>query len=563
MLWVEKIKEGAKSVLKVHPFSILIFLIACAIAGIREQMDISNKIFEFIGLFLFAFTPGCVLCEANYAYKKKIGKISSIKEFKKFFIYAIVICISIVISAVFAYISVYKWRNRSVFEDFFDRIFYVYLAVCVFGALFFMYKKHGESFELFAVKAFLGLLKAGLVSGIILAGTLCIIFVFGALFFEISWFTIIYWLITGIVVFPLSLMALSAPGEKISRFSKVVIGYVFPAILAVAFVIVYAYIIKILVTWTFPSNQVFSIMTGLFGAGLLFWTMALGCTEGRLNSILRIMPLLFIPFIIVQTMCLVMRINQYGITGTRYLGILLIIFEVIYEVYYLLRFKANKGLGGILMPLLLFFVFVYYLFPGLNVYAVITNSHKTAVNGYIHLMMGGGESNEASLARARSGYREIIDHGGLEGHNYLNRLYRNYSKEEIEKLLNVEKSDYSSVGRSYYVYTDDIKYDVDIAKYSHYMHIETGYGENITDVSAVPLLNDRSESEVVAEADLEALVEELKRLEKEDVSGSRMKEAIREPISVGQGDLYIEHISFMFHEDKGIDEFSLEGFYLY
>ena len=563
MLWVEKIKEGAKSVLKVHPFSILIFLIACAIAGIREQMDISNKISEFIGLFLFALTPGCVLCEANYAYKKKIEKISSIKKFKKIFIYAIVICISIVISAVFAYISVYKWRNRSVFEDFFDRIFYVYLAVCVFSALFFMYKKHGESFELFAVKAFLGLLKAGLVSGIILAGTLCIIFVFGALFFEISWFTIIYWLITGIVVFPLSLMALSAPGEKISRFSKVVIGYVFPAILAVAFVIVYAYIIKILLTWTFPSNQVFSIMTGLFGAGLLFWTMALGCTEGRLNSILRIMPLLFIPFIIVQTMCLVMRINQYGITGTRYLGILLIIFEVIYEAYYLLRFRSNKGLGGILMPLLLFFVFVYYLFPGLNVYAVITNSHKTAVNGYIHLMMGGGESNEASLARARSGYREIIDHGGLEGHNYLNRLYRNYSKEEIEKLLNVENSDYSSVGRSYYVYTDDIKYEVDIAKYSHYMHIETGYGENITDVSAVPLLNDRSESEVVAEADLEALVEELKRLEKEDVSGSRMKEAIREPISVGQGDLYIEHISFMFYEDKGIDEFSLEGFYLY
>ena len=72
------------------------------------------------------------------------------------------------------------------------------------------------------------------------------------------------------------ILTLSKPSDTISKFGNIMMGYVFPGILAVAFVIVYIYILKILITWTFPSNEAFTIVTALFAAGICIWTMAQG-----------------------------------------------------------------------------------------------------------------------------------------------------------------------------------------------------------------------------------------------------------------------------------------------
>ena len=572
MLWVEKIKENVKGVLRIHPVSIITFLIASIIAGISGDADFNKKMvrecFEFGQTFFFCLTPAFVLCEANFAYKKKIGKISSLKEVRKSAVYLVVTIIAVVVSGIFAYITGFgAWDRAQDFCDFFYRIFWVYLAVCVLSAFFFMYKKNGESFEVFGVKAFLGGMKAGLVHGIITLGAFCIMWVFDVLFFDLGCETFILWLVFGIVGFPAYLIALSAPGEKITKFSKVVMGYVFPGILAAAFVIVYAYIIKILVTWSFPSNQVFSIMTALFCSGIMIWTMAQGCTEGKILSALRIMPLLFIPFIVVQIMCLVMRINQYGMTGSRYLGVLLIIFEILYEGYYIVILKREKGIGGILMPVLLLFVVIYFLVPGINVYAVITNSQKAVVSGYVHMKMSGAEMTSQQLARARSGYNEIMENGGLEGKHYLKKLYAESSKEEIEDILETS-STYSSVGRSYFVYVSDRKGEIDIEGYKHLCRVMSSIYDD-TDYFEVPIWNEISDfdqDEPVVTADLSGIINKLRELELEDAESAEKSAVLHEPIAVEGGRLYIDELQFTFYKDSPdneIEDLVIEGYYLY
>ena len=145
MLWVEKIKENVKGVLRIHPVSIITFLIASIIAGISGDTDFNKKIvrecFEFGQLFFFCLTPAFVLCEANFAYKKMIGKIESLKEIKKSLVYAIVILIGIANSGLYAFLTSFGAHLTGDFYEFFYRIFYVYLAICVLSALFFMYKK--------------------------------------------------------------------------------------------------------------------------------------------------------------------------------------------------------------------------------------------------------------------------------------------------------------------------------------------------------------------------------------------------------------------------------------
>ncbi len=573
MLWFEKIKENVKGVFKEHPVSVITFLVSCIIAGISGDISFERKVvmksFEFVQMFFMCITPAFVLCESNFAYKKKIGKISSLKEIRKSTVYMVVTVIALVVSGIYSYNFSFGFGNGSkVFSDYFSRIFYVYLAICAFSAFFFMYKKNGESFELFGVKAFLGLMKAGLVHGIITLGAFCILWVFGALFFDLDCQSFVIWFIFGVVGFPCYLMALSAPGEKLIKFSKVVMGYVFPGILAAAFVIVYAYIIKILVTWSFPSNQVFSIMTALFCSGIMIWTMAQGCTEGRVLAALKLMPLFFIPFIVVQIMCLAMRIGQYGITGSRYLGILLIIFEVLYEGYYIVRLRRDEGIGGILMPVVLLFVIVYYLVPGINVYAVITNSQKSVVSGYIHMAMGGGQMTSEQLARAKSGYHEIVDYGGLEGKLFLDKLYAESSKEEIEKMLNTTTTAYSTINKSYYVFVSDKKGEIDVDGYKHFCRVVSRNYDRV-DFSNVPLereISDSDKPDSLATVDFSNIIAKLRELELEDASASQKNAVLHEPIMLDSGVLYIEELQFLFYEDSFDDEVEdlvIEGYYIY
>ena len=582
MKWFEKIKEGAIGVFKEHPASVCVFFISAVLAGIKGDFGTSigkgpvANILQFIYLFTLLMTPAFVLCESNYAYKKKAGKIESLFGSKKSAAYVVVTVVGIVVSAVYAYIHSFRYREYEIegtalcsFNEYFTRILYVYLAVCVLSALFFMYKKHGTSFEKYALRAFLGIMKACLVYGIILLGSFCILWVFSVLFFDLEIESIILWLVTGIVGFPALLMGVSAPGEKTGRFAEIVMGYVFPGILAAAFVIVYAYIIKILITWTFPSNQVFTIATALFVAGLAFWTMAQGCTEGKIAGYLKVMPLLFIPFIVIQIMCLSMRIGQYGITGSRYLGILLIIFGIIYEGYYIFRFIKKEGLGGILMPLLLLFVAVYFIIPKVNVYAVITASQKVVVEKYINAQLSGDKPDSVLLSRARSAYREIARSGGLEGEHYLRKLYAKTSKDEVENMLGASagSSDDYEIDRSFFVYTDCHRASIDTEGYKYLCHLECNSSDEDNENSrSVHLENQVSGEGPLVVLDLSDIIKQLKELEKNDVEGDEQSKIIEKPVKTDNGTFYIEYINFHFDEndeDNKIKDLVVEGFYLY
>lgn len=582
MKWFEKLKDGAKGVLREHPFSVCVFLIASILAGIKGDFGsaigkgaLANAL-QFIYLFTLIMTPALVLCEAVFNYRKKAGKEDNIKNIHESVIYAVIAVVGVIVSAVYAFVHAFKYPDfRSpgtdlyIFDEYFTRILYVYLAACVLGAVFFMYKKHGDLFEKYALRAFLGLMKACLVYGIILLGSFCILLVFNTLFFDLDIQSMIVWLSTGFVGFPALLMALSFPGEKTGRFAEIVMGYVFPGILSAAFLIVYAYIVKILITWTFPSNQVFSIATALFIAGLIFWTMALGCTEGRINTALKIMPLLFIPFIVIQIMCLSMRIGQYGITGNRYLGILVIIFEIIYEGYYIFRFIKKESLGGILMPLLLLFVAVYYIIPKVNVYAVITSSQKVIVEKCINAQLSGDAPDSALLSRARSAYREITQSGGLEGERYLRKLYAKTSKDEVENILGTTSglSDSFEIEKSYYIYADCQRESIDIKGYDYLCFMDCNFpNEENTDSKAVHIKNQVHGEGSSFVIDLSDIIHQLKELEKQGAPAEEKSKIIENPVKTENGLLYIEYINFHFDEndeDNKIMDLALEGYYFY
>jgi hypothetical protein len=577
MILLGKIKEGAKGILKEHPASVVTFFLSFLFLGIlsydykfKYPVPLDNTL-TFLEYFFLALTPALLLCESNFRYKKSIGKIESLKQFNKSFVYLIVMVIAVLMSAAFALFRVRFFNVSEGFfgsslndaEEFFLRFFFVYLVICLCSAVFFLYKKSRLSFEQYCVKGFLGLLKGYLAYGVITLGALCIIWVFQTLIYDIDIIEFVIAIITGLVAYTTALLALSRPGDKISKFGNIMMGYVFPSILAIAFVIVYAYILKILFTWTFPSNKAFAIVTALFTSGICFWTMAQGCMEGVDNGyhkLLKIFPLLFIPFIAIQIMCLYMRVDQYGLTTTRYLGVLLIIFEIMYEIYYIVRLKAGKGLGGVLFPVMIAFALVFFLVPGVNAYASVTRSQKKVVESALTQLQNSTGISDQDLAKARSAFREITNDGGLEGKLYVNKLDEKYSKEFIDEKFRQGSSSYTEDRK--YMYASTSFDTMDVSGYCNLAIVNISLSDDI-DIHNIELTSGR-ETESYGVADLSALIKEMEIANKSGVNSYDMDSLIEKPFEPDEENtLYIEYISVEEDSFGNVVELHMNGYYLY
>ena len=159
--------------------------------------------------------------------------------------------------------------------------------------------------------------------------------------------------------------------KKYNFFIKLLVLYIMQIMVFIGFFIFYIYFFNIIIKKELPSNQVFTVCVTLFSLGLSISLMSLSIEQNTIYSkIIKYLPTFFIPAYILQLISLGLRINQYGLTFERYIGILIIIFETIYIIYYIFDyiFEYNKikleyiFLFSSLMILISFFV------PKINVY---------------------------------------------------------------------------------------------------------------------------------------------------------------------------------------------------
>jgi hypothetical protein len=297
--------------------------------------------------------------------------------------------------------------------------------------------------------------------------------------------------------------------------------------------------------------------------------MAQGCTEGRYNQALRIMPLLFIPFIVIQIICLYMRIAQYGLTQSRYFGILLIVFEILYEVIYTLRFLKGKGMEWILFPVVLGFVLIALIVPGVNVCAAITGSQGKVVERFIEDTLSGKELSSADKALARSAYKVINRQAGFEGSRFIKKLGSKFPEFDLKAEFDPEGSDSEEyVPSEYYSAGNDMSgFDtlgykhVEVVEFSSYDYDEAA-NMKISDTKKVELRH-RIEEEPYAEIDLSEIIDRMRQLHRNGAVQFEYDKVIEDPVIFDDGSLlYITYISFDEQEDV-LTHLYLNGYYLH
>lgn len=159
-----------------------------------------------------------------------------------------------------------------------------------------------------------------------------------------------------------------------SGVAKILIKYVMFIMVLIGFVFFYIYLIKIIFTKSLPSNQVFLVCSILFIAGLPTALMSKSFDDGNIyDKIINYLPLAFIPAIILQIISITLRINQYGFTVMRYLGVSLIIFEIAYVVLYI--FKYNKLKYIFIVGAIICFIMTYVPIINIMQFPEFYNTH--------------------------------------------------------------------------------------------------------------------------------------------------------------------------------------------
>lgn len=332
-----------------------------------------------------------------------------------------------------------------------ERFIICYLIATIVLAIYYNYKSLNKTFEQYVTSTFVTIFKTSLIYGILAIGIAMITAVFVYLILDGESYILVARmeiLLFGVYYIPTILYSFYDQEEEIGKFAKIVIKYVLGTLVIVAFAIIYMYIIKIIFLRDIPSNLIFRILSALFIIGLPVWTMILSFKENTtLDKINRKLPLLFIPFIILQIYSIGTRILSNGITELRYLCLMLIIFEIVYIIIYLTK---KEKVSRVLLVFLALTV-ISTITPYINMFTISNLSQYNNLKMYKQKT----EYSEEEKTKIYGAYN-YLRHSSIEGKKYIENYLTKDDEELIKKLKNsgTKKSDN---GKNIYV-DKDINY---------------------------------------------------------------------------------------------------------
>ena len=254
-----------------------------------------------------------------------------------------------------------------------------------------------------------------------------------------------------------------------------------------------------------------------------------------------------------------MRVRDYGLTSSRYFGIVVIVFEIIYFVIYTLRFIRKKDYIYTLIFIVIAGAFIVLFMPGINVYSAVTMSQKGKIIAYLEQ---GSNTSDAIKKDAHEAYKVLDREGGISGRLFIdNKL----SKDQMSDLTNNDHHD--DAERTYINVYNDMN-SIDVTGYKRLSIVETDLSDwaGITDIDNIPIYLDDDESEPVDYVDFCDIVDTLKEYEKKNVAQTEKEKVIQKKITTKNGKtLVLTKVNiFGFTENGEMDirSFEIRGYLL-
>lgn len=335
-----------------------------------------------------------------------------------------------------------------------------YVITCIFLGIFFTIKNLNKNFNQYVQNTVFKLAQLALVMLTVNIGLLFLLWIFNILIFKFNIFELvekIEIIMAGVLYLPSFVLAITDEEDTNTKFVKVFVNYLLMSMVLIATGIIYIYIFKLIATKQFPSNEVFAICATLFCVGAVIWTMAksniIKDLETRrktlFNKITLNMKYIYAPFILLEIYCIGVRISQYGVTSDRYVGVVFIVFQLIYVFWDIFakafrKITKSKKTGEMhegLIIVLIIIMFTSTLVPFINMEYVSYISQKNEFEAIYPPKEGSARRLNNIYSRLRYNYY---------GEEYLEENYTDAELEQIELLAREEYYDTNS-GHGTYV----------------------------------------------------------------------------------------------------------------
>ena len=321
-----------------------------------------------------------------------------------------------------------------------------YVPVLALLGIYCDFKASNLRFNQYCINVIYGLSRLAIIGGVVSLGIAPIMATFVTLILNGTHFMLI--IRAELFVFCL-FIGIGLPGvligseRELSRFFIMIVKNLLMILLISAFMIIYAYILKIVITRVVPSNEIFRILAGLFIIGTPIWTM-IGTFEkdSPLVSIGTKLPYIFIPFLFLQGYAIRERILAYGFTPLRCLCLVLMLLEILYIVVYAFRNKET----GILLPAAAVLTVICLLFPWINIYSISNRSQKAIFDRNIQPDFSSLSSDEQSSLAGAYYY--------LAGNEEGKRLLSDVDPEKISAIVDSGKIGIQEYDQNIYFYRD-------------------------------------------------------------------------------------------------------------
>ena len=394
-------------------------------------MDMANvndeAILSHIYTIICVFIVGAFVIETFIEKKKDKNSIIIIS-----LMYILNLFIAIVTDVVFYNLDKLTDKTEYLVEAYFITFYSVLMCLAFYKII----KKNQIIVEKYFARALFGLLRIWGLFFLLWAACILILEIFDSLIIRIN-----YWeylsrietLLAGFLFFPFSVMTVTDTREDNSKFTKGLLKYALMPCVLISTIIIYIYILKIIIIGEIPSNKVFRICAELFVIGGPIWLMANAFIEenaklknkqpGMYGKIVKNMAYIYIPCIILEIICIGMRIGQYGFTETRYLAVMFIIFQIIYVAWkHIMKLlKKDEGYEGLILVFMGMFI-IGAIAPFINAQKISCTSQK---NRFEKAM----EENDLNTAIQAYNYLDVSAYGSTY-------LKENYSAFEIKEIEN-------------------------------------------------------------------------------------------------------------------------------
>ncbi len=446
----------------------LFTLILIGAANIADSEISDNSI--YILLFIFLYGSGSFPLEAYFLKKKRC------------FNYYLLLALNTLLPAFMTLLLVYEDKGQSetnLTDTFFTRYCPSYFFILFFIAIYFCHKRLACSLEEYLTRIFSRAIRYHIFYFVLLIGSSIITSILSQLFnldFNIVIST--QMLLFGLYYMSSFLLALYPETPDDNMITSALIRYILPVITIFTYVVIYAYLLKILILRDIPSNAIFRIAAGLFV--MAFPVCIMNSFYRNKNPLLRItrwLPCLFLPFLPLQGYSIGVRIYENGLTPVRCIAVIFLLFECL--VLFLYHRKRHAlHLLFLVMPV---FFLVFGCMPYVNVSYLSYLSQKKTAEHYLYLP----EAEQQEILAGTETYLDV--HERTYGAYYYLK-YDYYGSQYLESLPKSSQDRLALFGNRniisstviYSASTEDSPFDVSGFHYCSHFRISE-YGRAVTD----------------------------------------------------------------------------------